>query len=37
VSKKELAGYLVSNSVELLRMLEKENESKMELSGNSDV
>ena len=37
VSKKELAGYLVSNSVELLRMLEKEDESKMELSGNQIV
>tara|TARA_R110002050_G_scaffold265442_1_gene406532 strand:+ start:35 stop:535 length:501 start_codon:yes stop_codon:yes gene_type:complete len=37
MSERELAGYIVSNSVELLRMLEKEDESKMELSGNQIV
>jgi len=32
MSERELAGYIVSHSVELLRMLEKEDESKLELS-----
>jgi len=37
VSKRELTGYIVSHATTLLQMIEDEDESKLELSGNSDV